>query len=206
MRDTRYIIAEQAQRIIVGGTPTADNEVTTEELLIYVDQCFGKLMTRNYFEQKTEGDTVINGAFIYSFVEDVLHDVIRDKFYIYLPSTYVNLPSNVGVYSVSPVKDEFNTCVPVPTNFLALANNLEVLGLEGRMGYYIEANKLFLFNTEHCPAPENLLVKLVGGIQDTLSPDVDMPLDLQAELVTMVVELYRFEQAAEKDITNDNIK
>jgi len=206
MRDTRYIVAEQAQRILNGGTPTADNEATIEELVLYVDQCFGKLIKQNYFENKIEGDAVINGSFIYSFVEDVKTDAVRDKYYVNLSSTYVNLPNNVGIFSVSPTKDEFNTYVPINVQNIPLAYGLDVAQLEGRKGYYIEATRLYLYNIKTTDCPEKLLVKLVGGIQDNLDPNVDMPLDMQAELVNLVVQTYREEVLNRKDITNDNIK
>lgn len=205
MRDTRSIIAEQAQRIIKGGSVTDDVEVTTDELEVYVDQAFGQLIRNNYFENKMEGEMTVNGSFIYSFIEDVLCDEDRDKYYVKIPSTYVNLPNDMGIFHVSSAKDEALNYKPVPNNFSSMTRGLLVGTLEGNKGYYIENTRLWLVNVEDQDKPEKLLVKLVGGIQDD-DVDVDIPLDIQAQLVNMTVQLFITQQQAKKDIQSDNIR
>ena len=205
MRDTRSVIAEQAQRIIKGGSITDDVEVTTDELEVYVDQAFGQLMYQNYFENKMEGEMPVNGSFIYSFIQDVKCDTVRDKYYVDIPSTYVNLPNNIGIFHVSSPKDESMTYVPVPTNFYSMTRGLLIGDLEGEKGYYIENTRLWLVNIEDDEKPNSLLMKLVGGIQSD-DVDVDIPLNIQAQLVNMTVQLFITQQQSQKDIQSDNIR
>lgn len=206
MRDTRNIIAEQAQRILNGGTPIPDTEVKVEELEIYVDQAFSKYIKNSWFENKNEGSDYVNGTFIYSFVSPVDTDTIRNRKYAKIPSTYVNLPNGIGLYQVSPTQDEFNSFIPVNANFLAMTSGLPVGNMEGRKGYFVENTKIYFVNIPDEYCFDNVLIKLVGGIQADDDQDIDISSDMQADLVAMTVELYKMQQMSPKDYVIDNNK
>jgi hypothetical protein len=208
MRDTRTLIAEQAQRIIQGGDVNSDVQVSKEELESYVDQCMGKYIYNSFYENKQqENESSVNGTFIYSFVEPVKCDKDRNRYYAPLSSTYVNLPNGMGIYSVSPIQDEFNTFVPLRTDFLSLTRGTMVAQLEGNKGYTIENTRLYLHNLDTSAIPEKLLIKLVGGIQnDKQEDDIDISLNMQSDIITMVVQMYFTMRQAPKDVINDNIK
>lgn len=206
MRDTRYIIAEQAQRIILGGATTNDTEVRLDELIIYVDQAFGNFITKSYFENKAEGQSYVDGAFIYTFIVDVKKDELRNKFFAKIPSSYVNLPHGVGLYSVSPIDDEFSSFISLNPNFMALSKGLEVGNIEGRKGYFVENTKMFFYNIKSDDCLEKVIIKLVGGIQSDEDTEVEIPLNMQADLVSMTVQLYQIQQGSPKDELNDNTK
>tara|TARA_R110001606_G_scaffold391697_1_gene560015 strand:+ start:2544 stop:3173 length:630 start_codon:yes stop_codon:yes gene_type:complete len=206
-RDTRYIIAEQAQRIIQGGTPTPDSEVRKDELVIYVDQAFGQMVKQSFYQNKAEGVSWIDGTFVYSFVQEVKEDKMLGMSYIKIPSTYVSLPLGMGIHTVSDVKSQFDTFVPTNPNFLGLSRGLAVGKLGGRRGYYIDNTKMYFINLSPSDCIDNVLVKLAGGIQsDELDPEVDIPLDMQDQLLRLTVELYTQQRLARKDELNDNSK
>jgi hypothetical protein len=206
-RDTRYIIAEQAQRIIQGGTPTPDSEVRKDELVIYVDQAFGQMVKQSFYQNKAEGVSWIDGTFVYSFVQEVKEDKMLGMSYIKIPSTYVSLPLGMGIHTVSDVKSQFDTFVPTNPNFLGLSRGLAVGKLGGRRGYYIDNTKMYFINLSPSDCIDNVLVKLAGGIQsDELDPEVDIPLDMQDQLLRLTVELYTQQRRARKDELNDNSK
>ena len=208
MRDTRTLIAEQAQRIIQGGDVNSDVQVTKEELETYVDQCFGKYIVASYYENRNaDGENNVNGTFIYSFVENVKYDKQRCKHYAPISSSYVNLPNGMGLYSVSPVQDEFNTFVPLRTDFLALTRGTLVANLEGNKGYYIENTRIYLHNLDTAAIPEKLLIKLVGGIQsDSQEDNIDLPLNMQEEIINLVVQMYYTMRQTPQDVLTDNVK
>ena len=204
-RDTRHIIAEQAQRIIVGGSPTPDVEVRVEELLIYVDQAFGKMIRNSFFENMQEGVRQVNGAFLYSYEEEVVEDC--GKFTVKIPSTYVNLPNGVGLYQVAPAGDPFNTIVPVDYGMMGLMRGLLVGRMEGRMYYDVRNTTMTFYNIEPGLGFDKVLITLAGGIQpEEVDPEVEMPLDMQGDLVSLAVELYMTQQQMPKDSDNDNNK
>lgn len=207
MRNTREIIAEQAQRIINGGTPTPETEVRKEELVIYVDQAFTRYIKQSFYENRQEGSRYINGSFIYSFAEDVQYDTIRKRYYANIPSTYVNLPLGIGLYQVSPIEDEYNSMIPVNPNFMAMTSGLAVGNLENNKGYFVENTRMIFVNIDSTDKLKTVLVKLVGGIQAEESMDnIDISADAQADLVEMVVRLYTQQDQTAIDDTNNNNK
>lgn len=206
-RDTRYVIAEQAQRIIEGGTPTPDAEVRKEELVIYVDQAFGKMVKESFYQNKQEGVSWLDGGFVYSFFEEVKMDKMRDMPYARIPSTYVNLPLGMGIHDVTPSGSPTDSFVPTNPNFLTLSRGLLVNNLGGRRGYFVENTKMFFINLKPSDCIDNVLIKLGGGIQsEDVDPDVDIPLDMQQALVGFTVQLYLQQRQLTKDELNDNSK
>ncbi len=206
-RDTRYVIAEQAQRIIQGGTPTPDTEVRKDELVIYVDQAFGRMVKESFYQNKQEGVSWLDGGFVYSFLADVKEDNMRQMKYAKIPSTYVNLPLGMGIHQVSPIGSEMDTFVPTNPNFFGLSRGLLVGNLGGRRGYFVENTKMFFINLKVSDCIDKVLIKLGGGIQsDELDPEVDIPLDMQQALVGFTVELYMQQRQMPKDELNDNSK
>ena len=207
MRNTRNVLAEQAQRIINGGTATPEAEVRKEELVLYVDQVFTRYIKQSFYENRQEGSRYMNGAFIYSFIEDVQYDTIRKRHYADIPSTYVNLPLGIGLYQVSPVEDEYNSMIPVNPNFMAMTQGLAVGNLEGKKGYFVENTTMIFVNIPSTYEMKSVLIKLVGGIQGEVDPEnIEIPVDIQAEMVEMVVRLYTQQGQTEIDDTNNNNK
>jgi hypothetical protein len=208
MRDTRYMIAEQAQRIIQGGTPTADSEVRLDELVIFVDQAFGQLVFNSFFQNRQDGINWIDGTFVYTFFVDVNSDTTRKYRYANIPSTYVSLPLGMGIVQVSDTQSEGESYIPVNPNFNALTDGLLVNNLGGRKAYFVENTNLYLMNLKTGFCPEKIMIKLAGGIQneDELDPNVDLPLNMQKDIVAMTVQLYMEQRKNPHDVLNDNNK
>ena len=204
-RDTRHVIAEQARRIILGGTPTPDAEVRDEDLLVYVDQAFGKMIRNSFFENMQEGVRQVNGAFLYSYEEEVKEDC--GKFTVKIPSTYVNLPMGVGLYQVAPAGDPFNTIVPVDYGMMGMMRGLLVGRMEGRVYYDVRNTTMTLYNMKQGLEIPKVIITLAGGIQpEEIDPEVEMPLDMQGDLVALTVELYMTQQQMPHDTLNDDNK
>src|SRR3990167_3088908 len=204
---SKYRIAEQAQRIIVGGKPTADVEVSVRELIIFVGQAFAKIVSRKFFEMKNEGESLVNGNFIYSFEGTVKKDTAKDLFYSELPATSVVLPYDMEVQQVSRIKDQASPFIPVNNGFIGLYEGLESGNLEGRIGYFVENGRIYYVNMYQRNKVDNVLMKLVapiGAVED--EDDINISDEIQLEIVMMAVQLYQAEQAQNKDISNDNVK
>jgi hypothetical protein len=201
-------LAEQAQRVILGGTPTADAEVKSAEIILYIEQCFASIVKMNYFAGKAEGESTINGDFIYDFDNvDIVKDANKDMFYSKVPASTISLPYDIGFYHVSLQKDQRNAFVRVPNGFNSLYRDLPSARLEGRMGYFVERNRIYYVNMSNADNPEKALIKLVaplGSVDD--DDEVNIPLDVQHQIVEKSVQMFMAEQAAPKDTENDNFK
>ena len=128
-------------------------------------------------------------------------------FYAKIPSTYVNLPLGVGVYQVAPSGDPFNTIIPLDLHFVGLANGLLVGNLEGRCSYYVKNTTMYFRGFKPGMDVDSVIITLAGGIQsEEIDQEVEMPLDMQSDLVSLAVELYMTQQQMPKDDLNDNNK
>lgn len=204
---SKYKIAEQTRSILAGGKPTADIEVSIRELIIFVSQAFAFVVSRKYFEGKNEGESHVNGNFIYPFEEDVLKDTAKDLFYSALPATSVTLPYDMEVYQVSRVKDQRAPFIPVPSGFMGLTEGLESGRLEGRIGYFVENERIYFVNMDQKNKVDTVMMKLVapiGSVED--EDEINISDDIQLEIVTKAVQLYQNEVAVPKDVINDNVK
>lgn len=205
---SKYKLAEQAQRIILGGHPTPDSGVKIQELIIYISQAFSNIVRQTFFQGKAEGEEYINGSFIYTFKNvKVKEDKDLDKFFTDLPATTVTLPHDIGVFQVSHMKDQAHAFRPVAPGFEAQTEGLAVGELEGRIGYYPEDNRIYFVNMKDTEQSEEVLVKLVaplGSIED--EDEITVNDDIQLQIVTMAIELYTREETTPHDDQNDNVK
>ena len=205
---SKYKLAEQARRIILGGHPTPDSGAKMQELMLYVSQAFSSIVSRIFFVGKNEGESYVNGNFIYPFEDiKVEKDPVQDKFFSELPATTVTLPYDIGIFQISLEKDQGRVFVPVANGFSGLTEGLEVGLLEGRIAYYLEKNRVYYDNMEEINKVDKVLMKLVaplGSVED--EDEINVNDDVQKEIVEMTVGLYRNQEATPHDEQNDDVK
>lgn len=205
---TKYKLAEQAQRILSGGTPTDDSQISIQELMIATTQVFSSVVRADFFESKAIGEPHLNGNFIYSFSDITVNkDVDKSLFYSELPSTMISLPYDMGVYQISRVKDQKNAFVPLQNGFSALFDGLKSSKLEGRIGYYLENDRVYYENMDILNKVDTVLIKLVvplGSVGD--EDDINVPDDMQMRIVGAVIQLYATEKQIPHDEQSDLVK
>lgn len=205
MATSKRQLAEQAQRLILAGDPTDDRDLSLRELSLYVSQALANIVRYRYFDSKNIGEPHISGSLIFTFDnQQVSLDTAKNLYYVTLPSTSIDLPDDMGVYSVSSQQDQSLVFVPVSPNFAAIYRGTRAEKLDGRYGYWLEGNRIYVhgLNDADC----QLLVKMVAsvdGISDNQA--INIPPDIQEEIVKKTVELYSL-QRNEKDVTNDGIE
>jgi len=204
---SKYKLAEQALRIILGGHPTPDSGVKIQELMIHVSQAFANIVRRTYFEGKSTGEPWINGSFIYTFKNvEVKKDTDLDQFFTELPATTVTLPYDMGVFQVSDMKDQAGAFKPVSAGFEAMNKGLLVGSLGNKVGYYPEDSRIYFVNMKDTEKSDKVLVKLVAPLGSLGDEDnITVNDDIQQQIVIMTVELYGKMVAQPHDNQNDNV-
>ena len=192
---TLYKIAEQAKNRINKGPSGPNKDIKQQELNIAVYQAFGVVVKASYFQNKAEGITEINGAWIYSFKNvPVTYDTDLSMHTCILPSSFIDLPREIGIQYVNTMKPgskeqpQSKPYVRVPNNFPAMSRGLAVEGLQGRKLMYVEGNNLYFPNMTDDEAKNNLLIKLAVSLEGI---DEDTPINIapeyQAAIIDMVV-------------------
>jgi hypothetical protein len=207
MASSLQIITEQVLRLVLSGNTSSDKELKKEDVAIYVNQAFASVLRRRFFESKAEGEEYIDGSYIYSFDnQEVKYDDVKKLYYIDLPATTVDLPGGIGIFYVGYQENQEDAFLPTMSGFFSLFKGLRSAGLSGRVGYYKEGKRLFFINmTDGIPC--KVLLKMVAPFGDIgKCNSIDIPFDMQEEIVQMALKLFTFSIQLPKDNINDNIK
>lgn len=202
---SQYKLAEQALRILSGGTPTDDAEITIQELVLAVSQAFASVVKNQYFAAKAIGEQMINGNLIYAFEDiEVQKDAKKGLFFSILPSTTIDLPYDMGIHQISRMKDQARVFIPLQNGFSGLFEGLKSHKLAGRIGYYLENDRVYYENMTVTNEVSTVLMKLVVPLSVLdVDDEVNVPDDIQSEIISGVVQLYSIEQENPHDEISD---
>lgn len=186
MKTTKYKLAEQVQRTIVGGN-VGDANVTEQELITLITQAFSAVVKKTYFQGRAEGENWINGNFIYSFDLEVVSDKSK------LPESSVALPYDMQVYEVGRIGEKA-AFIPVFNGFTGLAAGLDIDDLQDRPGYFVENSFIHFHNLDK--DTKKVRAKIVAPIgQIDVDDEVDIPSEIQLEIVMMAVQMFQKQKA-----------
>mgnify|MGYP005608342417 FL=1 len=161
---TRYRLAEQIFGIIEGGDPGAASSISINELIISVGQVINAKQKAEYFDRNVPmGESIPNGTVLglYQSVAVVQDGTGYSK--ATLPIKPLNLPRNMGVWSVYPSGQPENEFIPLQMGQNNLLRSQPMINdLLGQVGY------------ETLGATLRFTQDLTNG--GTVSPTVDMRL------------------------------
>jgi hypothetical protein len=204
---SKYKMAEAAYRIINGGAANSDAEIKIQDLINYVPMALADRIKIQYFEGRAEGMRFINGEFIFSFDDvTVSKDLDKDLYYSLMPASGVSLPHDMGTYQVSAMQDQSRPFIPVSNGFSAMHEGLPTQDLSGRIGYYIENDRMYFANMSVLNAIDQVLIKMVAPIGDIDDEEViNISKDVEGAVVNTLVERFGPATQAPQDTTNDNV-
>lgn len=206
---TKYELAEQALRILSGGDIQKDSDTQIREMMKVISQARDMLVRQELWQLMTMGDIIdISGEYISTYDDvKVSYDERKKVMYSTLPAQYINLPRNMGVYHISLMEDQFNAFIPTHAHFRSLYNNLQSQRLEGRIGYWIEGDKIYyqgIDKTDHIP---EVCMKLIVASNEIDDEDEMFPIppDKELDVIKLALELYGMQKQIPNDQINDNI-
>ena len=203
MATTCNILAEQVKRIL--GRRTDDSDIDEREVCLNIKQTIAYLVRQRFFLSKQDDIAEIPDSLVKTFPGiDVVKDEEMGDFFSVLPSSVMDLPYGSGIRLVAPSGNASGAFVPVSNTHGSLYSGLESSGLEGRVGYYQDGKKIRYENMPQGEKPEKVMIRLVApveGISD--DEDIDIPADMQMEVVTAVLEIYGVYR--QQDEINDQV-
>ena len=208
MAATKRQLAEQNLRIIHGGDIHEDSQMDEREVWISIDQVRAKLIKHEIVANRKAGSFDISGDFISSFEDVVVQkDSKKDLFFSLIPVKYVILPDDMGLYQVSFMEDQTSPLLRMPNGAVGMFNGLQASGLGGRIGYWVEKDRIYYHNFDKRYDDSKMLLKLVASTADFDADDeLPIPSDREDELVRSVLELYGVHRDTPNDKSNDNVK
>ncbi len=178
---TLYEIAEKCRYQLGSG----DLQVLTSAVI----DSYATVAKSQFYENKNDGCSEIDGSFIYTFgkvtaLTPVL-DLSTDQYCIVIPSSYVRLPHEYGINWVSYMKDKSMPFVRINAGSVGMWSNIKAALLAGRQTYYVEGTTMYFPKMTKVQVGD-ILLKLAIAL-DTV--EVDEPLNISRSVVDQIVVL-----------------
>lgn len=166
-------------------------KVPIQALLSSVVDVYASMAKKEWYENKADGVSEVDGTFIYTFgkssplVPEV--DADTDLYYITIPSSYLRLPHEMGINNVSFMKEQNFPFVRITST--GLWNNLKSNVF--KQTYMVEGNRLY-FPKMTSVNKGNILLKMAIAL-DTADVDqqLNIPPNMVDEIVNIVVAKYQ---------------
>ncbi len=182
---TKRILGEKILRRINGGdyTPSSSN-VKAQDVYLELEAA------RNTLIQKilNESHEDISSQFETTYTNIVVSkDTERERFYSTLPAQLISLvikgnsSNNIGIRQISGMKDEYDVFVPMNSNDSGVFFGLPASGLNGKIGFWSEGDKVLYENMPYYWEGKNVMIKMISSIYD-LDEDDFIPIPAGEEL------------------------
>lgn len=188
------------------GYVNKDNPITLQELMISCKQELGVAVKNSWFQGRNDGVNEVNGAFIYSFKNVAISkDEDTGLFYSELPSSYIDLPHEMGFNLISFMKSQDKPFVRLASGQIGLFSGLKSAGMANHKQYWVENDKVFYNDIETIEAESKVLIKLAVAL-DAFDDDynLNIPPDIASVVIAAVVQRYGVEKQIPKDDTNNS--
>jgi hypothetical protein len=174
-------IAEQCKFILGAGE--------IQPLIASVIDCYSTAVKREFYENKAEDFSEIDGAFIYTYGKDnslvPALDSATEMYYITIPSSYVRLPGEYGINSVSFIKGQTKPFIRVGASSVGMWSNLLANVMGGHQTYFAEGTRMYFPKMTNM-TNGNIMMKLTVALD---SVDVDEELNIPRSVVDVVVNM-----------------
>jgi len=172
-----FKLAEQCRVFL----PSVDIQV----LIASVIDAYAVMAKREWFENKADGMSEVDGVFLYTFKDIVpAEDCDRCLWYIDVPSSYLRLPHEMGINWVSYMKDKMDF---VRISNLGLWSNLKAFVLGGRQPYFIEGTRMY-FPKMDSSNNGNILLRMAISLDKVdVREELNIPPNVASSIVDYVV-------------------
>jgi hypothetical protein len=203
---TKKQIAEQAQRIILGGTPTADREIDIRDIMLYLDQIRDTRIRIDVWNGIKIGDYDISSDYFSQYENVSLQtDTAKNLRYITLPASPIDLPQERGLHSISPMQNQEEAFVRIPTASMALYRGKLSFNTETLTYYWQIGSKVYFKNVDTMLS--KVLVTMAASSKDIAeSATYPVPPDVESELLEQVIKTFAIMQEAPHDEKEDGVK
>lgn len=188
---TKKSLAEQALRVIQGGSVSDDADIDIREIMLFIEQERDALIKQMIMGYKGMGEHEITGDFLSSLT------LMSHGSQVLLTYSPINLPNGAGVFSVN-IEDEYYLRKPSSNMYN------KAISKSGRKFYELLGNTISLF--PGLVNQTNVTVKLVASSKSLGETDnFPVPADLESTIIKNTVQLYTLMRTANEDNINDRI-
>lgn len=182
-----YKISEQVKLIL--------GDIDIQAITSFVIDAYSSSVKREFYENKNDGVSEIDGTFLFSFGKETsltpILELSTDMYFIMIPSSYLRLPHEMGINMVSFAKGQTKEFIRVNSGSVSMWSNLKANLLGGSQTYFVEGARMYfpkMTNTTN----GNLLLKLAIALDDVdVDEELSIPRSVVDNIVSMVVMKFR---------------
>lgn len=176
-----YNISEQVRGRV------GESRAEYQELIQACKNCYAQIAFKTWANNKLEGTSELPGSFLYTFkgLTPIL-DTDTDQYYLVLPSSYVEIPHEMGVNLISYMKGQDKPFVRFASGFVGLFAGLQSNVMGGNQCFEINGNRMY-FPKMKTTDVGDILMKLSVAFSDDVDEELNISPSIAAEIVDMVV-------------------
>ncbi len=201
---TRRVLIEQIRRMLYGGIPTDDANITEKEINLYINEAIAYMAKVNYTDAiKLDGIETVADSFYATFKNlAITKDNDTGYYSLDLPQVPLGLSRGYGISTVTfPTSTGLaKSPIPISVRELDYLDNLKQP--PSKIFYWVEGKKLW-FKSYTNLVGRFAIVRMVSTETSDLDAEINVPQEYITDIINLVMNQLRPRKATPQDSTND---
>ena len=203
---TRKVLIEQIRRMLYGGVPTDDANITEKEINLYINEALAYMAKVNYTDSiKLDGIETVSDVFYLTFKNlAITRDTDTGYYSLDLPQVPLGLARGYGISTVTfPTATGLaKSPIPISVRELDYMDNLKQP--PSKIFYWPEGKKLW-FKSYTNLVGRLAIVRMVSTENSDMDAELNVPQEYITDIINLVMGQLRPRKATPQDSTNDGL-
>jgi hypothetical protein len=203
---TRKVLIEQIRRMLYGGVPTDDANITEKEINLYINEALAYMAKVNYTDSiKLDGIETVSDVFYLTFKNlAITRDTDTGYYSLDLPQVPLGLARGYGISTVTfPTATGLaKSPIPISVRELDYMDNLKQP--PSKIFYWSEGKKLW-FKSYTNLVGRFAIVRMVSTETSDMDAELNVPQEYITDIINLVMGQLRPRKATPQDSTNDGL-
>lgn len=203
---TRRVLIEQIRRMLYGGVPTDDANITEKEINLYINEALAYMAKINYTDSiKLDGIESIADSFYLTFKNlAITKDNDTGYYSLDLPQVPLGLSRGYGISTVTFPTSTGLAKSPIPISVRELDYMDSLKQPPSKIFYWPEGKKLW-FKSYTNLVGKFAIVRMVSTETADLDSELNVPQEYITDIINLVMNQLRPRKATPQDSTNDGL-
>lgn len=203
---TRKVLIEQIRRMLYGGVPTDDANITEKEINLYINEALAYMAKVNYTDSiKLDGIETVSDVFYLTFKNlAITRDTDTGYYSLDLPQVPVGLARGYGISTVTFPTSTGLAKSPIPISVRELDYMDSLKQPPSKIFYWPEGKKLW-FKSYTNLIGKLAIVRMVSTENSDMDAELNVPQEYITDIINLVMGQLRPRKATPQDSTNDGL-
>ena len=203
---TRKVLIEQIRRMLYGGVPTDDANITEKEINLYINEALAYMAKVNYTDSiKLDGIETVSDVFYLTFKNlAITRDTDTGYYSLDLPQVPLGLARGYGISTVTFPTSTGLAKSPIPISPRELDYVDQLKQPPSKIFYWAEGKKLW-FKSYTNLVGKFAIVRMVSTETADLDAEINVPQEYITDIINLVMNQLRTRKGSPQDSTNDGL-